>query len=227
MVHLDVVFPPDVEPVAGRQGGIAISPDGKAIAMVGFKNGQRRIFLRRLDAPEAVELSGTSGGGVFSPDGASVAFINNATTLTRVSLADGQQTALASGGDFVTGVSIGWGDTDLFFIRGGSLWTVPAAGGTARPLTTLDATQGEVLHADPLPLPGGRFVLFSRITTAQSGARIEAIALDGGARTVVVDGATTPIWSPATGHLLFGREGACGRFRSIPRPRPRRERPSR
>jgi hypothetical protein len=52
VVHLDVAFPPDVEPVTGRQGGIAISPDGKAVALVGFTNGQRRLFVRRLDAPE-------------------------------------------------------------------------------------------------------------------------------------------------------------------------------
>ena len=165
VVHLDIVFPDNVEPVAGRQGGIAISPDGKAIAMVGFKNGQRRLFVRRLDAPDATDISGTSGGGVFSPDGASIAFISNSTVLTRVSLADGQQTALASGGDFVTGVSIGWGTRDVFFIRSGSIWTVPANGGKLRQLTTLDPTQGEVLHADPLSLPRDRFVLFSRITS--------------------------------------------------------------
>ena len=66
IVHLDIGFPPNVEPVAGRQGGIAISPDGKSIAMVGFTNGQRRLFVRRLDAAEAVDLAGTSGGGAFS-----------------------------------------------------------------------------------------------------------------------------------------------------------------
>ena len=207
VVHLDIVFPENVEPVAGRQGGIAISPDGKAIAMVGFKNGQRRLYVRRLDTPDATDISGTSGGGVFSPDGASIAFISNSTVLTRVSLADGQQTALASGGDFVTGVSIGWGTRDVFFIRSGSIWTVPANGGKVRQLTTLDPTQGEVLHADPLPLPRDRFVLFSRITSSPGGARIEAIPHEGGQRFVVVDGASTPVWSP-TGHLLFGRDGA-------------------
>ena len=207
VVHLDVVFPTDVEPVAGRQGGIAIAPDGSAIAMVGFKNGQRRLFVRRLDSPEALDVSGTSGAGVFSPDGRSVAFISNATALTRISLADGQSSVLATGGDFVTGVSLAWSPTELFFIRGGCLWTAPPEGGEPKQITSLDTAQNEVLHADPLPLPGGRFILFSRLTAAAGGGRIESIPAGGGTRAVVVENATTPVWSP-TGHLLFGREGA-------------------
>ena len=151
------LFPTDVEPVAGRQGGIAIAPDGSAIAMVGFKNGQRRLFVRRLDSPEALDVSGTSGAGVFSPDGRSVAFISNATALTRISLADGQSSVLTTGGDFVTGVSLAWSPTELFFIRGGSLWTAPPEGGE-RSTSPLSTPRNEVLHADPLPLPGRRFI---------------------------------------------------------------------
>ena len=37
--------------------------------------------------------------------------------------------------------------------------------------------------------------------------RIEAVSIDGGPRSVVVERATTPVWSP-TGHLLFARDGA-------------------
>jgi Tol biopolymer transport system component len=207
VVHLDIVFPTDVEPVSGRQGGIAITPDGRAVAMVGFKDGQRRLFVRRLDTPEAMDVSGTSGAGVFSPDGRHVAFISNATALTRFSLADRQSSILATGGDFVTGVSLAWSPTTVFFVRGGSLWAVPPDGGEARQLTTLDAAQGEVLHIDPLPLPGGQHVLFSCLTAAAGAGRIESVPVGGGARAIVVENATTPVWS-TTGHLLFGRDGA-------------------
>jgi serine/threonine-protein kinase len=207
VVHLEVGFPPGVEPATGRQGGIAIAPDGKSIAMVGFTNGQRRLFVRRLDAPEAVDLSGTSGSGVFSPDSKSVAFVNNFTALTRVSLVDGQPVALAQGGDFVSGVSLAWGEAGVLFTRGSSLWRVPAEGGEPRPLTTLDASRGEVFHTDPIVLPGGRTVLFSCLARAPGADRIEAISVEGGPRSVVVERATTPVWSP-TGHLLFAREGA-------------------
>ena len=56
-------------------------------------------------------------------------------------------------------------------------------------------------------LPGGRFVLFSSLTTEPGTERIEAVSIDGGPRSVVVERATTPVWSP-TGHLLFARDGA-------------------
>jgi eukaryotic-like serine/threonine-protein kinase len=207
VVHLDVAFPPGVEPMGGRQGGIAIAPDGSTIAMVGFKDGQRRLFVRRLDAPDAVDLTNTSGGGVFSPDSASVAVVSNATAVSRVSLADGRFTTLATGGDFVSGVNLAWGPKDVFFVRNGTIWSVPAEGGTARQLTSLDAASDEALHTDPLALPGGRRVLFSRLTTEPGGDRIEAIPVEGGPRKVVVENATTPEWSP-TGHLLFARGAA-------------------
>ena len=206
VVHLEVGFPPDVDPVTGRQGGIAISPDGKAIAMVGFSKGLRRLFVRRLDAPLAVDTAGTSGGGVFSPDSASVAFLSSFTALSRLSLADGQVTRLATGGDFVSGVSLAWGPKDVLFTRDGALWSVPATGGEARQLTTLDPSAREVLHGDPIVLPGGRTVLFSRLTTTAGAERIEAMPLAGGGRSVVLEGGTTPVWSP-TGHLLFARAG--------------------
>ena len=207
VVHLDVAFPPGVEPMGGRQGGIAIAPDGSAIAMVGFKDGQRRLFVRRLDAPGPVDLAGTSGGGVFSPDSANVAVVSNATAVTRVSLADGRPVTLATGGDFVSGVNLAWGPKDVFFVRNGTIWSVPAEGGPARQLTSLDAANDEALHTDPLALPGGRRVLFSRLTSEPAGDRIEAIAAEGGPRALVVENATTPMWSP-TGHLLFARGAA-------------------
>ena len=61
--------------------------------------------------------------------------------------------------------------------------------------------------AAPMVLPGGRFVLFTSLTTEPGAERIEAVSIDGGARSVVVERATTPVWSP-TGHLLFARDGA-------------------
>ena len=76
-----------------------------------------------------------------------------------------------------------------------------------RSLTTLEAARGEVLHGEAVTLPGGRVVLFSVQTRDASGDRIEAVEVATGARSVVVDRASTPVWS-ATGHLLFERDGA-------------------
>ena len=80
-------------------------------------------------------------------------------------------------------------------------------GGAPRALTVLDAARHEVLHARPVVLPGERLVLFASQTTEPGAERIESVSIDGGPRSVVVERATTPVWSP-TGHLLFSRDGA-------------------
>src|SRR5262245_3526554 len=50
-------------------------------------------------------------------------------------------------------------------------------------------------------------VLFTSLTTDVGAERIEAVSLAGGRRSVVIEHAMSPVWSP-TGHLLFGRDGA-------------------
>jgi hypothetical protein len=71
----------------------------------------------------------------------------------------------------------------------------------------LDAARHEVAHARPVVLPGERLVLFASQTTDPGAERIESVSIDGGLRSVVVERAATPVWSP-TGHLLFSRDGA-------------------
>ena len=207
VIHLDVAFPPDVEPLSTTSGGVAISPDGRSVVMVGVRDGVRRLFIRRLDRGEASELPGTSGGtaAAFSPDGDSVAFFPGSGSITRLSLADQQRKVVASGADLTGGLV--WSPAGMIFTRAGALWIVSPEGGAPRALTVLDAARHEVLHARPMVLAKGRLVLFTSLTTEPGAERIEAVSIDGGARSVVVERATTPVWSP-TGHLLFARDGA-------------------
>ncbi len=205
VMHLDITYPPNVEPVSGVQSGFAVSPDGRTVAMFGIRDGLRRLYIRRLDRPEATEINTFGANSVaFSPDSTSVAF-NSASGVTRLSLADQKPAILASGADW--GSSVAWGSTNIVYTRGGALWIVPAQAGTTRQLTVLEAARHEVLHGDPAVLPGERTVLFSSLTTESGTERIEAVSVDGRKRWVVIERAVTPVWSP-TGHLLFGRDGA-------------------
>ena len=128
VIHLDIAFPPDVEPLAITTGALAISPDGRTVAMIGVKDGVRRLFLRRLDRAEAVEVPDTNGANTaaFSPDGGSVAFIPGDGSITRLTLADQQRKLVASGAD-LTG-SLAWSTAGFVFGRDGSLWIVVAGG---------------------------------------------------------------------------------------------------
>ena len=134
-MHLDIAYPPDVEPISGLQGGFAVSPDGQSVAMIGVRDGVRRLYIRRLDRQEATEISDTAGvnGAYFSPDSASVVFVPASGLITRLSLADQQRAILAQGVDF-TG-SVTWVSTEIVYSRGGALWIVPAQSGTSRQLT--------------------------------------------------------------------------------------------
>jgi Tol biopolymer transport system component len=207
VMHLDIEYPPNVEPISGLQGGFEVSPDGQSIAMIGVREGVRRLYIRRLDRPEAAEISDTAGvnAASFSPDSKSIAFVPGGGAVTRLSLADQQRAVLAKGADLAS--SVAWVGTDIVYSRGGALWIVPAKGGTPRQLTVLDAARHEVLHSDPAVLPGGRTVLFTSLTTEAGKERIEAVSIDGQKRSVVIEHAVTPVWSP-TGHLLFGCAGA-------------------
>ena len=216
VLHLEIGYPMQVEPISGLQGGFAISPDGQSIAMIGVGKGVRRLYIRRLDRPEAVEVGDSAGANAayFSPDSKSVTFVSGGGLVTRLSLADQQRSVVVRGADLAS--SVAWAGNDIVYSRGGALWIVPAEGGTPRQLTFLDATRHEVLHTDPSVLPGGRVVLFTSLTTDEGTERIEAVSLEGQKnagqksdapkRWVVIEHAVTPVWSP-TGHLLFGRDG--------------------
>jgi eukaryotic-like serine/threonine-protein kinase len=208
VTHLDIAFPPDVELVLPLStAALAISPDGRSVVMVGATNGVRRLLLRRLDRAVASEVPGSDGaiGAAFSPDGRSLARLMGNGTIVRLSQTDLEQKVVTSGVDLNGGLA--WSPAGIVFSRRGSLWIVSPDGGQARALTTLDVARKEVLHDHPIVPPGERFVLFASLTNESGAERIEAVPIGGGPRSVVVERATTPVWSP-TGQLLFARDGA-------------------
>jgi serine/threonine-protein kinase len=207
VMHFDIGYPPNVDPVSGLQTGVAISPDGNSIAMIGVRDGVRRLYVRPLDRAEVAEINDSTGVNAvaFSPDSTSVVFFPLTGSVTRLSLADRQRTIVATGADVTS--PFAWGSGEIVYTRGGALWAVPATGGTPHRLTVLDPARHEVVHTDPAVFPGTRTVLFTSLTTESGAERIEVVPLDGGRRSVVIEHAMAPVWSP-TGHLLFGRDGA-------------------
>ncbi len=207
VTHLDVAVPLNVEPIWSVTGGSSISSDGRIVLMCGAMNGVRHLFVRRLDRPEASEIPGSdnANSAAISPDGGSVAFVRGDGSVTRASLADHKREVVATGADLAGGIA--WSRAGIIFGRNGALWIVSPEGRGPRALAALDAARREVLHDHAMVPPGEHHVLFSSLTTKPGAERIEAVSLDGGERIVVVERATSPVWSP-TGHLLFARDGA-------------------
>ena len=207
VIYADIGLPGEVEPMVVTSSSAALAPDGRSVAVVGVKDGVRRVFVRRINGPEFVEVPGSAGANsvAFSPDRRNVAFISANATLTIASLVDQQRRDVASGVDLTLGLA--WSEVGVVFTRSGALWIVSPEGGTPRALTTLDHTRREVINDHPFVTPNGRFVVFVSQTDKPDEERIEAVAIEGGARHVVVERAMTPMWSPS-GHLLFQRDGA-------------------
>jgi serine/threonine protein kinase len=124
LTHLDIGYQRDVQNYSADSLGPALSPDGRTAAIVGARDGVRRVFIRRLDRAAATELPDTEGanGVVFSPDGDSVAVLFASGLITRIALADQQRKVLTAGADVT--LSITWCPAGVIFGRSGALWMI-------------------------------------------------------------------------------------------------------
>jgi serine/threonine protein kinase/Tol biopolymer transport system component len=209
VTRLDLDLPAGVELVTVYPPAMVLAPDGTRVAFVGVLRGLRQLYTRRLDQFETVAIRGTeNANAVFmSPDGRSLGLITADLSLKRVSLADGLVTTIEHDAEFSAGAA--WGADDrITFVRAGALWQVPASGGPAKQLTTLDRGKQELLHAWPSVIAQGRILLFVSITGSSRGAsHIEALSPATGQRRVIVESGTFPLYAPS-GHLVFFRDGA-------------------
>ena len=200
-----LVVAPASDPMIHESVGtqIAISPDGQYVAYVAGRAGFG-IYVRRISALEATQVPGTLGGRqpFFSPDSRYIGFWSVGDgEIRRVALTGGPvvSVAKAPSGTFYGG---SWGADDSIVFGSGSLYRVPAAGGTPEALTTVDPARGEAEHRWPEILPGGRAILYTAWGGSITRARIDAFAPGSRERTTLVEGATMPRFAP-TGHLLY------------------------
>ena len=206
--RVELNLPADTELYIQAASSVALSPDGTAVAFLGTIGGIRQVYLRRLDQFRTVALQGSDYAQtcLFSADGRSVGFIGVDGVLKKASLADGLVAPLTRGADFHMGAA--WtADDRIIFGRNGTLWQIPAAGGTPTQITMLDSAKRELMHGWPSATDGAGAILFASVTGSSSAStHIEAL-LPSGERRVLVESGTYPIYAPS-GHLIFFRDGA-------------------
>ena len=202
----------DLQVPPTQEGVLALSPDGKTLALVLVKNNKRMLYVRSLDRDEIVEMPGTENATTpfFSPDGAWIAFFAD-DKLKKVSTSGGTSMTLCDARGSNRGGAWGTDDVITFvphYTR--PLMRVSGAGGEPMPFTSIDSANGERTHRWPDAVPGEDLVLFT-VGTIESPegydeARIDAVRPSTGERRTVLEGASMAKYVP-TGHLLFGRGG--------------------
>ena len=189
-----------------------LSPDGRTIAFDGVSDGQRQVYVRRLDQLDAVPVRGAEGASLagFSPDGEWLLFSTSQQPglLKRVPLTGGPAITIATLSPRSADEAFGsdgadWGPDDTI-VQGSpeGLWAVPAAGGNRTQLTTIAGGPG---HRRPKFLPSGRAVLYYQVS-AQSERQVAVYDFDTGEGRALLPG-TSPQFA-SSGHLVFWRDNA-------------------
>ena len=178
---------------------IALSPDGRRIAYVGYINGRQQIYIRDINSFESRPIPGTDGAHTpaFSPDGRSLAFIVD-RKLKRVSLDGGTPQVLS---ELVEGIGLSWSADDTILFNPGlaiGIWRVSANGG--RPMEVTRIESKDTQHRFPEMLPNGKGLLFST-TSGVADPNIYVHSFETGRRRFLVNG-VAPHYLP-TGHLTF------------------------
>lgn len=209
-VRLDIAVDRERLPAAPPSPIVAVSPDGALLAYVGLDGTTPRLYLRPIDRFDAPPLAGTEGANspFFSPDGKWIGF-QAGRRLQKIPVDGGPAFTLAEVAD-LRGAT--WTTSDVIVYAPGpttGLWRVPASGGTAAPLTTLDFDGGERTHRWPHALPDGR-VIFT-IGTAGATSFDEAMLATAGGESerhsVVLHHASDGRYV-AGGHLVWARGGS-------------------
>ena len=175
---------PAPPPALSSGAHLAVSPDGRMIAVSLVDNTGRRLYIRKVGELEMVPIRGTelAVGPFFSPDSQWVAFFAEGK-LKKVPVAGGSPETLCTT-DGITGT---WGANGEIVIQPAfrsALSRVPAGGGTLQPLTTL--LSSEAGHAQPQWLPDGKTLLFTAF--GPSATSIVALTAGSSERQTIVNG---------------------------------------
>jgi serine/threonine protein kinase len=168
-----------------------------------------QIYVRATGHGTARPLGGALGSApFFSPDGKWLGFWHAPTgTLRKVGLSGGAPIKIT---DAVSGIAgAAWGPDDTIVFAWFDLFRVPASGGSPTLLLKVDEDRGERFFRHPSFLPSGKAILYTvgmADTYSYDDAEIGVLSLDTGKKKILVQGGTSPRYSPS-GHVIYARAG--------------------
>jgi hypothetical protein len=179
---------------------IVISPDGRRLVFVSYRDQEPRLMTRvldQVDGSESVDLPGTAGvrGPFFSPDGLYVGFLAG-RRLWKTRVDGGEPTVICDAAELL-GAS--WGDDGSIVaaLTTTGLSRVSSHGGAPEPIpgTPVGARWPQVL-------PGSKVVLFTAGLPAPGPLRVAVVSLAGGTPKTLMEGVSQARYL-ASGHLAW------------------------
>jgi eukaryotic-like serine/threonine-protein kinase len=213
--RLQMALPAGVRlPLREARTNIAVSPDGRFVAMAPLIHGTTQLWVRALDEAVARPLAGTEDALVpfWSPDSQWIGF-RAGGTLKRVSVSGGAIQTICKGSidslpSWGSGGSILF--TDLSVKGREGIFVVPATGGEPKQVTRLDRTANEREHFWPSFLPDGDHFFFLASRTASDGRGLDHalyVTSVTGDPVVRVEGIHSRAVYVPTGHVLYANAG--------------------
>ncbi len=203
------LLPPEKASFDHESGAMVLSPDGRRIAFVARTgDGGTMLWVRSLDALSAQPLAGTENAAFpfWSPDSRFLGFFSGGK-LRKIDANGGPPQVLCPA---ASGRGGAWTrDGTILFTPTATdpIFRVPAAGGTAVAVTTLDAKSGETSHRFPEILPDGSHFLFlieavEKPDDPGSGFALWIGSLASKERTRLLTTSSSARYSKS-GHILF------------------------
>ena len=202
---------------------LALSRDGRRRAIAAATDdGSEALLVGELAEVEWRPLPGTQGARspFFSPDGEWIGYFGE-DKLMRVAFAGGPPLPVVDRVGNQTRGAVWLPDGSIVYSPDAAeaLWRIPATGGAAERLTTIDPKIQERTHRWPDLLPEGRAILFTADSEATTefydDASIEAVVVATGERKTVLKGASFGRYVDP-GVLLFARGGTLFAIRFDP-----------
>jgi serine/threonine protein kinase len=187
-------------------GSVAISPDGRLVVFAAqVKGSGPQLWIRALDTLVSRPLAGTQEGFApfWSPDSRWIAFFSGAK-LRKVEAFGGPVETLC---DAPLGRGGTWNREGLILFSPNlsqPLYEINATGGSAKPLTQMDASRQEVTHRWPVFLPDGKHYIFFVRAANQAATGVYVGELGSDQHSQIFSSSTNAVYA-APGYLLFGR----------------------
>ena len=203
-------LPDSVRLFSGGGTKLAFSRDGTKLVIVGVKNGNRMLYVRRIEDPVAQPVPGSESrlgvfnvSPTFSPNGDWILYEVD-RVMKKIPTAGGAAQTLSD-----SAASGSWGDRNtLVYLRGINLWLGTPDGRDGKLLARPDTAAGVYRFLWPEILPGGDFALVALDRNRAGGLvdslRLGVVSLKTGAVEDLGLYGTNPHYS-ATGHIVFGR----------------------